>query len=78
MENLQSIVSIIRTVLKNRGKPEIDPISGSSRFREDIGFDSLDLAELTVRIEAEFDIDIFEGGIVSTVQEVLDKIRRAG
>ena len=78
MENLQSIVTIIHTIHKNRGKPEIEPITGSSRFREDLGFDSLDLAELTVRIESEFDIDIFEDGIVSTVGEVLDKIRRAG
>ena len=78
MDKLQSIVTIINTIHKNRGRCEIDSICENSRFREDIGFDSLDLAELTVRIEAEFDIDIFEDGIVSTVKEVLDKIRRAG
>ena len=43
-------------------------------LRNDIGLDSLDLAELTVRIEAEFDIDIFENGIVNTVGEVIDKL----
>ena len=74
MENLQAVAGIINTIHKNRGRQEIDAISEDSRFREDIGFDSLDLAELTVRIEAEFDIDIFEDGIVSTVGEVLKKI----
>lgn len=43
-------------------------------LRNDIGFDSLDLAELTVRIEAECDIDIFEDGIVNTVGEILEKL----
>ena len=44
-------------------------------LRNDIGFDSLDLAELTVRIEAEYDIDIFEEGIVNTVGEILNKLK---
>lgn len=41
-------------------------------LRNDIGFDSLDLAELTVRIEAEYEIDIFEKGIISTVGEIFE------
>ena len=32
----------------------------------------MDLAELTVRIEDKFDIDIFEDGLVSTIQEIVD------
>ncbi len=46
-------------------------------LRDDIGFDSLDLAELTVRIEAEFDVDIFEDGYVSTVGDVLNKLNKS-
>jgi len=38
--------------------------------------DSLDLAELTVRIEDEFGVDIFEDGMIDTVQEILDKINK--
>ena len=74
MENLRAVAGIINTIHKNRGRIEVEAISADSRFREDLGFDSLDLAELTVRVEAEFDIDIFEDGIVSTVGEVLSKI----
>ena len=42
---------------------------------DDIGFTSFDLAELTVRIEDEFDIDIFEDGLVNTVGEIIEKLR---
>lgn len=44
------------------------------KLREDIGFDSFDLAQLTVMIEDEFDIDVFEDGIIETVGEIINKI----
>jgi len=72
MENLKTIIN---TVLKNRGKKEVETVNETSHLRNDIGFDSLDLAELTVRIEAEYDVDIFEDGIVNTVGEILRKIK---
>ncbi|HHX68574.1 MAG TPA: acyl carrier protein [Gallicola sp.] len=65
---------IINTVLKNRGKEAVKDIDESFHLRNDIGFDSLDLAELTVRIEAEYNVDIFEDGIVNTVGEIIQKI----
>ena len=46
----------------------------SLNLRNDIGFDSFDLAQLTVMIEDEFDVDIFEDGIVQTVGEIIAKI----
>lgn len=45
-----------------------------ANLRYDLGLDSLDLAELTVRIENEFGVDIFEDGIVETVGEILEKL----
>lgn len=71
---MEKLLVIINTVLTNRGKIRIESINLNSHLRNDIGMDSLDLAELTVRIEAEYDIDIFEDGIVNTVGEVLQKI----
>ena len=75
-QKMERIKTIINTILKNRGKKEIDSIDENTNLRDDIGFDSLDLAELTVRIEAEYDVDIFENGIVNTVGEILQKIGR--
>ena len=56
---MEKLLSIINTVLENRGKNTVKFISEESSLKSDIGFDSLDLAELTVRIEAEYDIDNF-------------------
>jgi len=66
-----NILEIINTVLNNRTKEKLTSINPEMHLRNDIGFDSLDLAELTVRIEAEYDIDIFEDGIVNTIGEIL-------
>ncbi len=68
------ILEIMNTVLDNRAKEKLTSITPQMHLRNDIGFDSLDLAELTVRIEAEYDIDIFEDGIVNTVGEILKKM----
>ena len=43
-------------------------------MREDYGFTSFDLAELTVNVEDEFDVDIFEDGLVNTVGEIINKL----
>jgi acyl carrier protein len=70
------IFEIINKVLENRTKDKLTSITPEMNLRKDIGFDSLDLAELTVRIEAEFDVDVFEDGIVNTVGEILQKIEQ--
>lgn len=71
---MENLLSIINTVLANRGKETLKEINENYTLKEDCGLDSLDLAELTVRIEAEYDVDIFEDGIVTTVGEILSKL----
>ena len=71
----EKILDIINTVLKNRTQEELPNLSADMHLRNDIGLDSLDLAELTVRIEAEYDVDIFEDGIVNTVAEIMEKLK---
>lgn len=73
---MEQLVKIINVVLENRGRKRVENITSSSHLRNDLGFDSLDLAELTVRVEAELDVDIFEDGIVVTVGDVLDKLSK--
>ena len=70
----EKILEIMNTVLENRTKEKLTSITPGMQLRNDIGFDSLDLAELTVRIEAEYDIDIFEDGIVNKVSEIFEKL----
>lgn len=68
------LLEIFNTVLSNRGREIITRLSPDFHIRNDLGFDSLDLAELTVRIEAEYGVDIFEKGIVNTVDEIFEKL----
>ena len=73
---MDKLLDIINIILKNRGKPTMKRISADTDLRTDLGFDSLYLAELTARIEAEFDVDIFEDGIVFKISDILEKISK--
>ena len=73
----EKVLGIINIVLANRDKEKIFLDSREDMdLRNDIGLDSLDLAELTVRLEAEFDVDIFEAGYVRTFGEVLNRLTK--
>ena len=43
------------------------PITNNSNFIEDLGFDSLDLVELTMAVENEFGIEILDEDVESLV-----------
>ena len=71
----EKILIIINEIRKAKNLSELSFINLRDTLRDDIGFTSFDLAELTVRIEDEFDIDIFEDGLVNTVGEIIEKLR---
>ncbi|MBQ6275453.1 MAG: acyl carrier protein [Bacteroidales bacterium] len=71
MEKLQLIINSIR---KGKNLPELDVITPEMNLRSDLEFTSFDLAELTVKIEDEFDVDIFEDGLVNTIGEIIVKL----
>jgi acyl carrier protein len=75
MENCY-LLTILNQVRGNKGLPTIGSYDRNLRLREDIGFESLDLAELTVRIEEKFCVDVFADGLIHTVGEIEDKISR--
>lgn len=70
----EQLLSIINGIRVAKGMNSISEINGDLKLREDLGFTSFDLAELTVKIEDEYDIDIFEDGLVSTVGEIFAKL----
>jgi len=75
MEN--KLIEIINSILNRKGHLVITELEMGKSLRTDFGFDSLDLAELTVKIEDQFDCDIFEDGLVDLIQEVYGKIVNA-
>jgi acyl carrier protein len=76
----KKVVEIINEICETKGYPLVNKDHSNInqlKLREDIGLDSLDLAQLTVFIEEEFDIDIFEDGVINTIGEVLEKLKHA-
>ena len=70
----EKLLKIINSIKKNKQYKPVECWTEELRLREDLNLDSFDLAELTVKIEDEFDIDIFEDGLVLTVGEILNKL----
>ena len=69
-------MEIINKIKKIKGEELISQLNENDNLREDLGLTSFDLAELTVNIEDEFDIDIFEDGFVNTIGEIYEKLRK--
>jgi acyl carrier protein len=71
----EKILAIITRILEKKGSKVDFEITADTRLSEDLGLDSFDLAEMTVLIEDEFGIDVYEDGIIETYGEVLVKIK---
>tara|TARA_Y100001980_G_C14528358_1_gene304057 strand:- start:54 stop:287 length:234 start_codon:yes stop_codon:yes gene_type:complete len=54
---------------------DIENISSSTRLVDDLGLDSLNLAQLTVMIESEFGVDIFEKRIIRSFGEIISLLK---
>lgn len=70
MNQKSELLSVINHILLSKGKAEMSSINSQMNLKNDLGFDSFDLAELTVRIEDIFNIDVFSNGVVNTIGEI--------
>lgn len=70
----KKLLSIINILLKKKGIPMLENLNKDLLLMDDLSLDSLDLAEMTVLIEDAFGVDVFEDGLVSSVNEVLKKL----
>lgn len=72
----QKVLEIINDIRASKELAPVVNLNENDNLRTDLGLTSFDLAELTVKIEDEFDIDIFEDGLVNTVGEVFSKLQK--
>jgi len=70
----EKLKTIINTIRANKQLPPLEDISDSLPLRNGLGFDSFDLAELTVNIEEEFGVDVFADSIPSTLGDLCNKL----
>jgi acyl carrier protein len=68
---IKAVTEIIKEILEDNGEKLTIEVTKQTQLR-DLGLTSFDLATLTVKIEDEFDVDIFEDGIVSTIGEIIE------
>lgn len=71
----KKLLDIVNTVLVNASLDPVDELNSEMRLRDTLGLDSINLAELTVRVEEAFGVDIFEDGVVQTVGEIEQKLK---
>lgn len=70
----QKVLEIINSIRTSKDLPALNIIKDSDTLLFDLQLTSFDLAELTVKLEDEYDIDIFEDGLVNTVGEIYAKL----
>lgn len=70
----KSLFEIITELQSENGIEVSKEINDNDDLINDLGFDSLDLALLTVMIEEEYGVDIFEKKIVRKVYEIKEQI----
>jgi acyl carrier protein len=72
----EQLTRIINDVLEDSGRPPCSQIEPEMRLREDLGFDSLDLAVLAVQIESAIGVDVFAIGLPLTVEELRSRFEQ--
>lgn len=76
MDPYRNLLSKINEVLEESGRERLAKLDPNDRLKQDLDLDSLDLAILTVKIEADSGVDVFADGLVETVGEILEKMQR--
>jgi acyl carrier protein len=72
----EKVIEIIKNILsENNLEMSVEEINDSTKLTDDLGLDSFNLAQLTVEIESEFGVDIFENGVISTVGEIFNQLK---
>ena len=70
----------IREIIAEQLNTEADAIQMETKFKEDLGADSLDLFELVSALEEEYDIEIESEELenLTTVKAVMDYLNAKG
>ncbi|MBQ1546267.1 MAG: acyl carrier protein [Clostridia bacterium] len=66
----------IRSILAEQFSEDEESITRATELKEDLGADSLDLADVIMAIEAEFEVDLQDEDIesIKTVGDIVDFI----
>ncbi|CAL4323663.1 Acyl carrier protein [Buchnera aphidicola (Protaphis terricola)] len=73
---MKNIENKIKNIISKKLEIQIDKIKNTSLFLEDLGADSLDIIELIMSLEENFNIEISDEEVekIKTVQNAIDFI----
>ena len=72
----KKVIEIIKNlIIENDIEISTEVINDSTSLTNDLGFDSFNLAQLTVEIESEFGIDIFENEVINSVGDIFNQLK---
>lgn len=80
MEDIYMVFDTVKALISEQLGIEADDITEASYIQEDLGVDSLDIVDLIMAIEDEFDVEIPEdqveniktvGGIVKFIEDTM-------
>lgn len=71
-----SMEDTVKKIIAEKLSVDLDEVVPEATFTDDLGADSLDLVELIMSMEEEFDIDISDDDAekITTVQSAIDYI----
>ena len=75
----QAVFSVVETTVRNMDviqRVNIPELSLQANLKQDLGLDSLSLAELSVRLENEFGVDVYEENTPETVGDIIKILSR--
>ena len=75
---MDDILEKLKTILIETLVVEPEEVIASAKLDDDLGADSMDVVEIVMAIEDEFDIDIDDSELenVKTVQDLVDLVNR--
>ena len=67
----------IRKIIAEEMNLNVEDVKPESRFVKDLAADSLDVIQIVLKLEEEFDIEIPDDAVeqISTVQDAVDQIK---
>ena len=72
----EKVLRFINQIRLSKNLNEVETLKIDDDLRNDLDLTSFDLAELTVLIEDEFEIDIFQEGLISTIGQIYNKLKK--
>jgi acyl carrier protein len=78
MDTPQIAERVLKIIAGAVGDVPVSEVAASASLVDELGLDSLDIADVEIQLEEEFDIEMSEHDAkgVETVQDVIDSVRR--